>query len=131
MQAKVESENITGRNKLVLTKATISNDITAIPGADGNDVTVAEGSASKFTATANTTYAYVYTVTQKTGTEDIYEAVKPANGTDVTSYYRRSGEEGSYTYTQATGIADGNTTYYDKYTTNNGVYAVKVIKVTE
>ncbi len=130
MQAKVEGENITGRNKLVLTKATISNDITAIPGADGNNVTVTAGSASKFTATANTTYAYVYTVTQKTGTDAVvYEAVTPASDTDVTSYYIRSGVEGSYTYTPATGTADGTTTYYDKYTTNNGVYAVKVIKV--
>ena len=130
MQAKVESGKITGRNKLVLTNATISNDITAIPGADGNNVTVTAGSASKFTATANITYAYVYTVTQKTGTDAVvYEAVTPASDTDVTSYYIRSGVEGSYTYTQATGKADGTTTYYDKYTTNNGVYAVKVIKV--
>lgn len=126
MQASVDgSGNITGRNGLILNVASLSNTITAIPGADGNNITVTEGTASKFTATASTTYAYVYTVTQKSGTDAVnYEPVKPANGADVSMYYTDS--TGA---TQATGTADGNTTYYAKYTVNNGVYAVKVIKV--
>lgn len=120
------SENITGRNGLVLTKVTsLDNEITAIPGADGNDITVTPGQASKFTASASTIYAYVYTVKQKSGTDEVrYEAVKPASGTDVTSYYTNTTDN-----THATGTADGTTTYYAKYTVNNGVYAVKVIKV--
>ena len=123
------SGNITGRNGLVLTDAStsssLSNTITAIPGADENDITVTAGQASKFTASASMTYAYVYTVKQKSGTDEVrYEAVKPASGTDVTSYYTNTTGN-----TLATGPADGNTTYYAKYTVNDGVYAVKVIKV--
>ena len=119
------SGNITGRNGLVLTKVTsLDNEITAIPGADGNDITVTAGQASKFTASASTIYAYVYTVKQKSVTDqNKYEAVKPASGTDLSSYYTDA------TGTPATGTADGNTTYYVKYTVNDGVYAVKVIKV--
>ena len=134
MQAKVDGTTITGRNHLVLTEGTIDNAIADedIPGPDGNLIEVADGEASKLTVAAGT-YAYVYTVTQKSGTDvDKYEAVTPANGADLTDlgYYSRTGEEGSYTYTLVTtGTADGNTIYYDKYTVNDGVYAVKVIKV--
>ena len=127
-QSSVDGSNITGRNGLVLTDASttssLSNTITAIPGADGNDITVTAGQASKFTASASTIYAYVYTVTQKSTTQDKYEAVTPTSGTDVSGYY--TDETGA---TQATGTANGTTTYYAKYTVNNGVYAVKVIKV--
>ena len=126
MQASVSGNNITGRNGLVLTNvSSLDNTITAIPGPDGNNITVTAGQASKFTASAGMTYAYVYTVTQKSGTDEVrYEAVKPASGTDVTSYYTNTTDN-----TLATGTADGNTTYYAKYTVNNGQYAVKVIKV--
>lgn len=126
IQTSVSGNDITGRNGLVLTfVSSMDNEITAIPGADGNDITVTAGQASKFTASANTTYAYVYTVAQKSGTDEVrYEAVKPASGTDVTSYYTNTTDN-----THATGTADGTTTYYAKYTVNNGVYAVKVIKV--
>ena len=50
---------ITGRNGLVLTTATIANDIVAIPGADGNTITVTAGTAAKFSPAAGI-YAYVY-----------------------------------------------------------------------
>ena len=124
MQASVSGNNITGRNGLVLTNvSSLDNTITAIPGPDGNNITVTAGQASKFTASANT-YAYVYTVTQSTTNTAKYEAVKPGNGDSVSGYY--TDNTGT---TQASGIADGNTTYYAKYTVNNGVYAVKVIKV--
>lgn len=127
-QTSVDGSNITGRNGLVLTDASttssLSNTITAIPGADGNDITVTAGQASKFTASASTIYAYVYTVTQKSTTQDKYEAVTPASGTDVSGYYR----DGTGA-TPASGTANGTDTYYAKYTVNDGVYAVKVIKV--
>jgi len=48
--------------------------------------------------------------------DEVYVAVTPAAGTDVTSYFVRSGEEGAYTYSAATGTADGNATYYQKQT---------------
>lgn len=129
MQSKVESNVITGRNKLVLTPGTIDNTITAIPGADGNDITVNAGEASKLTVTAGT-YAYVYTVTAPTGdAEEKYEVI-PASlltvgTTSVADYFTFDGT----TYSAATGTAADGVTYYAKYTVNNGVYAVKVIKV--
>ena len=134
-QAKVAGTTITGRNGLVLTAATIDNEIADedIPGADGNKIEVADGAASKLTVAAGTTYAYVYTVEQKSGVDAVeYEAVTPAASTDLSTlgYYSRTGEPGSYTYTLVdSGTADGSTVYYAKYTVNNGVYAVKVIKV--
>ena len=51
----------TGKNGIVLTKVASDAAITAIPGEDGNDITVTAGTAAKFAATTNT-YAYVYTV---------------------------------------------------------------------
>ena len=64
---------ITGRNELVLTPATIDNTVTAIPGEDGHDITVAAGTAAKLTAPSAGTYAYVYLVS--TGDESpIYSA---------------------------------------------------------
>lgn len=48
--------------------------------------------------------------------DEVYVAVTPAAGTDVASYFERSGEEGAYTYSPATGTADGNATYYQKQT---------------
>ena len=51
------------------------------------------------------------------GTSEYEEIVSVATGTDVTSYYTRSGEgtEASpYEYTEATGTAEEGTTYYQK-----------------
>ena len=53
-----------GRNGLTLTDATstasVSATITAIPGMDGNNISVTSGTAAEFTPAASTTYAYVY-----------------------------------------------------------------------
>ena len=50
---------IKGRNDVTLTEVEIINNITAIPGVNGNDIDVAAGTAAKFTPVAGT-YAYVY-----------------------------------------------------------------------
>lgn len=137
-QTKVDGTTIYGRNGLVLTAATIDNEIhdEGIPGADGNKIDVADGEASKLTVAAGTNYAYVYTVTQKTGAgTDNYEVVPVTVGvTDIPNDYYTY--DGVSTYTAVTasdkdgsGKAKEGVTYYAKYTTNNGVYAVKVIKV--
>lgn len=129
MQSSESSGTITGRNALVLTPATIVNNITAIPGVDGNDITVNEGEASKLSPSEAGTYAYVYTATQSSSTEDKYEVVPVTVGeTVVTGYYIKSGDDYSEVTTADTKAAD-ETTYYAKYTVNNGTYAVKVIKV--
>ena len=127
-QSKKDETTIYGRNGLVLTQGTCDNTITAIPGADGNNITVAAGTASALTVAANTKYAYVYTVSQKTTETPKYEVVPvTVDETVVTGYYTESG--GVYTEVTTNTTAAVGVTYYDKYTVNNGVYAVKVIKV--
>lgn len=128
---KDASGNITGLNKLVLTKdaSNIDNEIADedIPGPDGKIIAVADGEASKLTVSVGT-YAYVYTVTQATTTTtDNYRPIDVTGITDVNGYYTYDGS----TYTQITTTTSpaSGTTYYAKYTANNQVYAVKVIKV--
>lgn len=119
--------DVTGRNGLSLKKATSVATITAIPGVDGNDITVAAKTAAKFTATAGI-YAYVYTVTAPTATEDITTAVSVAAGFDFDTAAEKYFTDEACTI-QATGTTTAAGTYYQKYTKNNGVYGVKVIKV--
>lgn len=117
--------DVTGRNGLSLKKETSNATITAIPGVNGNDITVTTKTAAKFTPSTGT-YAYVYTVTAPSGTgTPVTTAVTPANATDVSSGYYTD----EACTTPATGTADGTTVYYQKYIKNDGVYAVKVIKV--
>ena len=123
IQVSSTETTITGRNGLILTKATSDATVTTVPGPDGNNITVAAGSAAKFAATANN-YAYVY----YTGTDDAdteyHTAVKlTAEPTGwPTGYYTDEA-----CTVAATTYADG--TYYQKYTNLNKVYGVKVIKV--
>ena len=56
---------ITGRNGVTLTNAATSaslvkTGVTSIPRADGNNMTVADNAAAKFTPSASTNYVYVY-----------------------------------------------------------------------
>lgn len=124
----------TGRNGIVLTKAESDATITAIPGVDGNDITVTEGQAAKFTAaTAATTYAYVYeTTTSSPTTAYLYTSVSFAIGADkptdfLTAYFKDN--EGR----KSVADADWNNTnaqvFYKKVSNTNKTYAVKVIKV--
>ena len=59
IQTSTTENTITGRNGLVLTEATSNATITAIPGVDGNNITVTAGQAASFAANAGD-YAYVY-----------------------------------------------------------------------
>ena len=120
------SDVTTGRNGIQLTKATSDATITAVPGADGNDITVDAGTAAKFKPAAGT-YAYVYKVADGTAGE-LYTNITVTAGEDVTDYYVMNADG---TYTAATGTAVEGTYYYKKYTVNNTTYAVKVIKVVE
>ena len=119
------------RNGITLTKATSDATITAIPGVDGNNITVTAGTAAKFTPTAKGTYAYAY----KTGTgegksTELHTAVTLTGDTapsDFTTNY--------YTDPDCTTNAkDGEYkagTYYQKVTNDGKTYAIKVIKVVE
>ncbi len=126
IQSSVSGDVTTGRNGWVLTKATSDASITAIPGADGNNITVTAKTAAKFTATASTTYAYVYSVS--TGTASTYTTAvkftsKPTGW--PTGFY--TDEACSIAAVDGDWVADKF--FYQKYTNNNNVYGVKVIKV--
>ena len=137
IQASTETGTITGRNGVILTDATITNNITTIPGEDGNNIIVTEGTAAKFTAEAPTSpatvkyYAYVYDTGTDNADSYIYSAVNFAAGDAAPADWA-----GNYwDNPDGTGAAvtdfDGTNkiTYYRRYTNNNRVYGVKVIKV--
>ena len=116
------------RNGITLTKATSDATITAIPGVDGNDITVTAGQAAKFTPEKDKTYAYAYKVSDGTDTE-LHTAVTLTGDTAptdfTTKYYTDQKCENP-----ATDYVKG-TTYYQKVTNTGATYAIKVIKVVE
>lgn len=128
--SSISGGKYTGRNSVVLDPIASSLDlsITSIPLVDGNSETISTGEAAliaKSKLTSGHYYAFVFDTTSGTATTaNKYEAVKPASGTDVSSYYTDTTSG-----IKATGTADGNTTYYDRYTTSTATYAIKVIKV--
>ena len=133
IQASTGTGTITGRNGLTLTEATSDATITAITGEDGNNITVAAGSAAKFTASANT-YAYVYDATTGTPTAtNIYSAVNFAAGdTEPADWAGNYWDNPNGTGTAVTSFDSSSAiTYYRRYTNNNKVYGVKVIKVVD
>jgi hypothetical protein len=75
MPTAASGYDITGRNDLSLKEETSDATIVAVPGADGNNITVAAGTAAKFTPAAGT-YAYVYDTDTYAGD---YYPVKPAD----------------------------------------------------
>ena len=121
------------RNGITLTEVTSGVDatITAIPGVDGNDITVDAGAAVKFTPTAAGTYAYAYKLSDGKDTEktDLYTAVtltdESAPEGFSTNYF--TDPDGK---TPATDYKKGKT-YYQKITNTGATYAIKVIKVVE
>ena len=115
------------RNGITLTKAESDATITAIPGVDGNDITVTAGTVAKFTPAAGT-YAYAYKESDGTASE-LHTAVtlndESAPKDFGTSYY--TDQECKI---PATDYKKG-TTYYQKVTNTGATYAIKVIKVVE
>ena len=83
-----EDGTIKGRSGLVLTSAdlTLTNKVEF--GVDDNAIDVETDQAAKFTPTANTTYAFVYTKTAATETTEIFQPVTIAEGNSVFGYYR-------------------------------------------
>lgn len=127
VQSSTTGNSITGRNNVTLTKVDGISYPTAIPSADNKPITITANSVAKFTATATaTTYAYVYK--EKDGTaKDIITAVKGDENitAGLNEYYT------DYECTQAVAKdtkLENNKIYYKKYSNNNNVYAVKVIK---
>lgn len=120
---------ITGRNDLILTPAEFDPAITTIPGEDGKNITVTEGTAAKFTAAATKYYAFVYLVSDAADSDVKYPVVltgatAPDDWSTTANVYYTDAD-----CTTAANAAYTAGTYYRKYTDLNNTYAVKVIKV--
>lgn len=129
IQASEVSGTITGRNDIVLKSVRTETNITTIPTEDGKTVPVTANTTAKFTANATpTTYAYVYL--NKAGTaSNFYTAVTIGAGTTITAGENEYYLDPSGTTAVANGTTlTAGTTYYKKYTNNNNVYGVKVVK---
>ena len=125
--ATTSGDITTGRNGIALTKAESNTGITTIVGPDGNNITVTAKTVASFTATANTTYAYVYTVSDAADTFLTTAVTVAANSVNnATGYYTDMNCTVAATLTEGY-LAAG--TYYQKVENKNTTYAVKVIKV--
>lgn len=107
---------VVGVNGITLTPKTIDNNITTIPGVNG-DITVNAGEAAKLTPDAAGTYAYVYDTGAYYPVSTIILSAAPADW--PTNYYTNA--EGT---TPASGEFEAGT-YYQKLK----IYGVKVVKV--
>lgn len=119
----------TGRNGVVLTKVETEKPST-IPTEDGKTISVDPNTVAKFTANATpTTYAYVYTKSQGEATY-ILSAVIIKEGETITArkneFYKDPSGKEEYVIEEGTTLTPG--IYYKKYTNNNNVYGVKVVK---
>jgi len=98
---------------------------TVIPGADDNNLTVTANSAAQFTPAAGKVYAYVYTVSTGTASSvgvKVSLTTAPSDWSN-TLYFT---DEACTTAAPETFAAG---TYYQKrYTNNNNVYGVKLIR---
>ncbi len=114
-------------NGWTLTAATTSYP-TVIPGADGNNITVAANSAAQFTPTAGKVYAYVYTVSTGTASNvgvAVTLTTAPSDWNATSNVYY---SDAACTTAVNSDFAAG--VYYQKrYVNNNNVYGVKLIRV--
>lgn len=130
---------VKGRNGLdladVSSTASLANNITAVPGPDGNNIEVTSGTAAKFTPAASTVYAFVYYTGTDEADTDIYSAVTFTDSdtsapSDWTGNYWNNPDGTGSAETTYVAPASGKTkTYYRHYTNLNKVYGVKIIKV--
>ena len=100
-----ENNTIKGRSGKVLREAdfTLTNSVEF--GADGNAITVQDDQALRFTPADATTYAFVYTKTIPTTTEDKFQPITKAAGDDVYGFYR-------FDYKQSSGDAKKGVKYF-------------------
>ena len=117
-----------GRNGLTLTDATttasVNATITAIPGMDDNNITVATGTAAEFAPTANTTYAYVYDTQTWNGIKVVLtgdDAPTDWVASDANVYY----SDAACTTKVTTAYPAGGGTYYKR---ESYIYTAKVVE---
>lgn len=128
IRASEDENTVKGRNDIVLTKV-VTTIVNEIPKEDGKTIKVGDNTTAKFTASETaTTYAYVY-LKEAGKSSAIYTAITIGEGTTIIA-----GEDEYYEDPSGnTAVANGTTltvgtTYYKKYTNNNNVYGVKVVK---
>ena len=109
---------VKGRSGLVLTNATSTLTNSVEFGADGNAISVATNQALRFTPTANTTYAFVYTKTAPTAANDDvkYQALKWENFKTGQTKYRYDYKAPTHSYYNDNGTTDD---------TNDDVYTMQ------
>lgn len=132
LQVPATTNGTTGRNGIILTKVT--NNITyptTIPTEDGKTINVTENSVALLSSSSKNTYAYVY-LKEKGTPSYIYTAIIPTEGQDSTAgndeYY--TDPAGKSAVAKDTKLQIGKI-YYKKYTNNNNIYGVKVVKVVD
>jgi len=125
------SSTTTGRNGIALTTATSDANITAIPGADGNNITVTAKTAAKFTAALGNTYAYVYETTSGTATTTYTNTAVVLTGTTAPADWNATSNVYYSDFACETPVnsAYAAGTYYQKVSNTNKTYAVKVIRM--
>ena len=110
---------VKGRSGLVLTNATSTLTNTVEFGADGNAISVATDQALRFTPTATTTYAFVYTKTASTATTDkfspVTKTVGNAVGENIYRYALKAATAGD--------VQKGVTYFNDATATNDAITA--------
>lgn len=121
------ADNVTGRNNLTLTAAATTLP-TTIPTEDGRNITVSDNSVALLTSSTANTYAYVYFV--KDDTDETFVTAVKGDGTTKANANEYYTDYACESVVPENTTLDGNTIYYKKYTNNNKVYGVKVVKVT-
>ena len=124
----VELDGTTPRNGWTLTAVTTTdaNFPTAIPGADGNNISVVKYTAFEFTPTAGKVYAYVYTIStdsqKSVGIANTYTTAPSDWSTTLYFTDKDCATAGPATFTPGV--------YYKKtYLDNQNAYGVKIIRV--
>lgn len=121
------ADNITGRNGLTLAVATTTFP-TTIPTEDGRENPVTENSVALLSSSSAKTYAYVYFVKDEQDAE--FVTAVQGDGTIIAKANEYYKDYACNTVVAENTTLAANTIYYKKYTNNNKVYGVKVVKVT-
>lgn len=121
------ADNITGRNGLTLAKQGTSFP-TTIPTEDGQNITTTANSVALLTSSNAGTYAYVYFVSD--GDTKVFVTAVQGDGTTKANANEYYTDYACGTVVAENTTLEANTIYYKKYTNNNKVYGVKVVKVT-
>lgn len=114
---------VKGRSGLVLTNATSTLTNSVEFGADGNAISVATNQALRFTPTANTTYAFVYTKTAPTAANDDvkYQALKWENFKTGQTKYRYDYKAPTHSYYNNNGTTDDTNDDIEYFDAQKGV----------